>query len=129
MIKKMFKLLTSRMVVFAVLIVVQLAVFVLGMIFLAEYFSYVMIGLEVLSLLIVIYLVSKPGNPMYKIAWLIPILLVPVLGGLFYLMFGNRNISRKIRRYMEIIYLKAREVIENQPKQVSEELKKLDPIL
>ncbi|SCH01906.1 Cardiolipin synthase [uncultured Ruminococcus sp.] len=128
MIKKMFKLLTSRMVVFAVLIVVQLAVFVLGMIFLAEYFSYVMIGLEVLSLLIVIYLVSKPGNPMYKIAWLIPILLVPVLGGLFYLMFGNRNISRKIRRYMEIIYLKAREVIENQPKQVSEELKKLDPI-
>ena len=127
MLKKLFKILTSRLVVFGALIVLQLAVLVLGMVFLAGYYSYVMMFLELLSLIMVVYIISQPQNPMYKIAWLIPILAFPILGGFLYLLFGSRNISRKIRRYMEMVYNQARKVIDEQPKHVSEELRRIDP--
>ena len=127
MIRKIGKILTSRVVVFGVLIALQLALIAVGLGFLAGYFSYVMIFLQLLSLIVVIYLVSKPQNPMYKIAWLIPILLLPVFGGLFYLLFGKRNISRKIRRYMEMVSRDLRRMMDRQPKRAVEELRRLDP--
>ena len=127
MLKKLFKILTSRLVVFGALIVLQLAVLVLGMVFLSGDYSYFMMFLELLSLIMVVYIISQPQNPMYKIAWLIPILAFPILGGFLYLLFGSRNISRKIRRYMEMVYNQARKVIDEQPKHVSEELRRIDP--
>lgn len=42
-----------------------------------------------LSVIIVIWLVRKYDNPMYKITWMLVIVLLPLFGGLFYLFWGN----------------------------------------
>lgn len=50
--------------------------------------------LTVLSTIIVIWLVRKYDNPTYKITWIIVILLLPLFGGLFYLIWGNTPFNR-----------------------------------
>lgn len=48
----------------------------------------------VLSVIIVIWIVRKYDNPAYKIPWIILILLFPLFGGLFYLIWGNTPFNR-----------------------------------
>lgn len=38
-----------------------------------------------LALVLVIYIINKRENPAFMIAWIIPILVIPVFGALFYL--------------------------------------------
>ncbi len=96
--KKVWKFFTSRVFITGLLIAVQAAILVLSIAFLSNYFFYLYLGFSLLSIVIVIYIVVKRDNPMYKLAWVIPILLFPVFGGLLYLMFGKRNISPKMRK-------------------------------
>lgn len=113
--KKIIQFLTSRLFIFALLIVLQAAVLVLGILWLQELSFIFYIFCEVLSLIIVFSIVSKQDNPMYKIAWIIPIMMVPVLGGFFYLLFGKRNISPRIRRILEQLNVKNSDLhIQNQ---------------
>lgn len=42
-------------------------------------------------------LVSKVEKPAYKLAWIIPILIFPIFGGLFYLMVRQQEHAEKAR--------------------------------
>ena len=86
----------SKVVVIACLIIVQLIVLVLSVLFLQDYISWLYSALLTLSLTIVIWLVNKEENPSYKLAWVILIMAFPVFGGLFYLVFGNKNMPQKM---------------------------------
>ena len=46
-------------------------------------------ALTMLSVVIIIWLVRKYDNPMYKITWILVIVLLPLFGGLFYLVLGQ----------------------------------------
>lgn len=96
--KSIFSLLFSKVVIIACLIIVQLIFLVLSVIFLTDYISWLYGVLLILSLMIVIWLVGKDENPSYKLAWVILILVLPVFGGLFYLVFGNKSMPRKLVR-------------------------------
>ena len=54
-----------------------------------------------LSAVMALYIVRKDENPAYKISWIMIIGLVPLLGGLLYLLFGNKRPSRRMRRLVE----------------------------
>jgi len=41
----------------------------------------------------VFLILNGKSNPSYKIAWIIPILLFPIFGGLFYIFFGERSLA------------------------------------
>ena len=43
-------------------------------------------------------IINDKSNPAYKIAWLIPILLLPVFGGLIYILFGSDRTGRYMRK-------------------------------
>lgn len=100
--KKIFKLLFSRLFVISVLIGLQ--IFFLGAViyWLKDRSFYVYLFLQLLSLGIVLTIVSKPNNPMYKIAWIIPIMMVPLFGGFFYLIFGRRISDKRLKRIREL---------------------------
>ena len=51
-----------------------------------------------------LYIVNKRQNSSYKLAWIIPILVLPVLGILLYLFFSQRQLSRKMRRRAKEVY-------------------------
>ena len=42
-------------------------------------------GLSLFALLVVVIIINRPGNPAFKLAWMVPITIVPVFGALFYL--------------------------------------------
>lgn len=44
---------------------------------------------NILSVIIIIWIVRKYDNPSYKIPWIVLILLFPLFGGIFYLAWGN----------------------------------------
>lgn len=99
-ISKIIHILTSRLVVIGLLILVQLAWFCILFILLAQYASWINIGLTILSVLMELFIISKNGNPSYKLLWILLIGALPVLGGLLYLMFGDKRPSRRMRRQL-----------------------------
>lgn len=86
------------------LIAVQLGVLVFGYFYLANsgvfYFA-----LEIISALLVIYIQNSDSDPSFKIAWLIPILLVPAFGAFFYLFVhlqvGTKMTAKKLEKNIQ----------------------------
>ena len=99
--KKILRFITQRVVITALLIVLQ-ALLLFGFIWkLDNYFVYFYAGSVLLSLLITLGIINSKSNPAYKIAWLIPILLFPVFGGLVYLLFGSDRTGRYLRKKLQ----------------------------
>ena len=98
--KKIVRFLTQRVVLTALLILIQ-ALLLFGIIWkLNNYFIYFYAFSVLLSLLLTLRIINNKSNPAFKIAWLIPILLFPVLGGLVYLVFGSDRTGKYIRNKM-----------------------------
>ncbi|MBD1371667.1 cardiolipin synthase [Hazenella sp. IB182357] len=98
---KVIQFLLSRVVIVSLLIIIQL-MFLLVLIFgVSKYISVLYTILEVLSIMLVIVVVISNDNPSYKLAWTIVILILPIVGGLFYLLRGNNYIPKKQRRSLE----------------------------
>ena len=99
--KKILRFITQRVVITALLIVLQ-ALLLFGFIWkLDNYFVYFYAGSVLLSLLITLGIINSKSNPAYKIAWLIPILLFPAFGGLVYLLFGSDRTGRYLRKKLQ----------------------------
>ena len=103
---KILKFLFSRMVIVGFLILLQLVTLIYAIWELSESFVYLYVFFVALSVVVVIYIVSRNDNPSYKLAWTILVLLVPVFGGLFYLIFGGNKTSKKFRKKIELAYEK-----------------------
>lgn len=88
------RLLGDRRVVGVILLAIQLVIVMSGLSWISARWRWVPWILTVLSVIIVIWLVRKYDNPTYKITWIIVILLLPLFGGLFYLLWGNTPFNR-----------------------------------
>ena len=101
LIKLLKKLLQSRLLVFGLILAVELFWFLIFVTRLVNYSTAISIAFTGLSLLVVLWIINRDDNPAYKMAWIILIMAVPLLGGLFYLAVGHKQPSRKMRRKME----------------------------
>ncbi|MCF0147786.1 MAG: cardiolipin synthase [Clostridium sp.] len=101
---KLLKFLFSRMVIVGLLIIIQLGIVSFTIWRLSESFVYLYVLFTTISIFSVIYILSTKDNPSYKLAWVIPVLLLPVFGGFFYLIFGSRRTTKKFRERMINIY-------------------------
>ena len=72
--KNFFKVVFSRAVFTGAFIALQFAAVYLAITRFNEHFAIFYGVCLVLSAVVVVYLVSRDGNPAYKIAWIIPIL-------------------------------------------------------
>ena len=99
--KKLISMLTSRVVIIGFLIVLQLVWFVILFLRLTQYATWINITFVGLSLAIELYIINKSGNPSYKILWMLFIGTFPLLGGMMYLLFGDKRPSRRIRRQLQ----------------------------
>lgn len=108
--KKLGRILISRIGIVAVLVILQgicLCQLFFGM---AEYQTAVHVGLNLLSMLMVLYLVRKELTPAYKIAWILLCCMLPLLGGALYLLFGDKRPGLMMRRRMDRV--KQKHIIE-----------------
>jgi len=90
-----------RATVLAILIAAQLALLARTVWMTSRASAAIDAALWLLSLLVVLYIVRSETDPSYKLIWSIMILLVPVFGGLFFVLFGLQPSSRKLRRRIE----------------------------
>lgn len=101
--KRLLKILTSRLFIVAVLILLQLFLLLFALVELGTRQYWVSIAFKILSFLMVLCILPREDNPSYKISWIILIMAVPLVGGIFYLMFGmkrnSRHMARQIERY------------------------------
>lgn len=102
--RKFFRFLCSRVVIVGLMLAIQVGVLVFGIWKLSQYFLYLYASFWALSIFVVLWLINTRDNPSYKLAWAIPILLFPVFGGLFYLFFGGKRISGRLRRKIRKVY-------------------------
>ncbi len=95
------RLLADRRFVGGFLLTAQLIIVMFGVSLVSERWAWISPTLTVLSIIIVIWLVRKYDNPTYKITWIIVILMLPLFGGLFYLIWGNTpfNRARTMHKY------------------------------
>ena len=120
---KLLKIIFSRTIIFILLLCIQLAILFAYCIWMQEYMIYIYGGFTALAAFLTLYIINREDNPDYKLAWIIPILVFPVFGGLFYLFIkcqlGSRILHHKITERVKETrpYLK-------QKKEVLEKLKK-----
>lgn len=57
--------------------------------------------LAILSILFVLYLITKQGESTYNILWLMVLLTFPIPGTVLYLLFGNKRTTKPLRKKLE----------------------------
>ncbi len=90
----------NRVVITALLVLLQLGFFLLEILRWGNYYVEIAFVLRLLSFWAVVYIIWKPNNPAVKLAWIVPILIFPLLGGVLYLAFGHVLIPKKLRNSM-----------------------------
>lgn len=98
--KKTLNSILTRTLFIVLFVTLQAGVLVAIFLAFRKYFAYFYLFCILLTVLVTLYIVSSNTNPAYKIAWIIPIMLFPIFGGPFYLMFGQVRPSRKERQHM-----------------------------
>lgn len=105
------KFLFHRITFLAVAILIQLLVLI-GVILRFNNYFVLFYGVSILiSMISVLGIINNHINPAYKIAWIIPILLFPVFGGLFYIFFGGNKMGKRAKRKMKSIVNKTRKAL------------------
>ncbi len=72
---------------------------------LAPWATLISAALSVLSLIFVLYLITKQDESTYKILWLLVILTFPLPGALLYLIFGNKRTTKPLKKKLERVSL------------------------
>lgn len=88
------KILGDRRIMGALLILIQAILVIWGLGTLIDHIPWVSNLFNILSAVIIIWLIRKYDNPSYKIPWIVLILIFPLFGGIFYLAWGNTPFNR-----------------------------------
>ena len=119
------KILYGRFIMIILLLLLQLTIFSLFIFALDPYLKYFIGGSNILSILFIIYLANCKGKNEFKIAWLLPVIILPFFGISLYFLYKinwggyKLNTSIKNEELKSLPYLK--------PTSNSEEAKKLYP--
>ena len=119
--RNFLKMLFSRMAVVVLALALQVAALILMLVIFEDYVVFFYAFCLLISLLAVL-----KSNPGYKIAWLIPILLFPIFGGIFYLLFGGNRLGRRTRHRMQKVNEKMKQALPPDP-QLQTQLKAESP--
>ena len=102
--KKIGSILFHRTALVALFLLFQIGLLMVTIVRFSDYFIPIYLFCATVSLFVVLYIINKKGDPGYKIAWIIPIMLAPVFGGLVYLLCGASGLSKRDQKKMESIW-------------------------
>ena len=121
----------ARILYTMLFIIIQVAILVVVFLFFKDEFAYFYVICVLLSIAATMHILNDESTPEYKIAWLVPILLLPIFGGLLYIMFGNYRMGKdneklKSGLQKEIKYLvyNGNDVLEKLRKENKDSMKK-----
>ena len=95
--RKLFRLLSSRLFWFVLSMGLQFCLLVTGVFYLSNN-TYVFLFLLAMSLFTALFVATRDEAADYKLAWMLIIVVFPLAGGVLYLIFGKKKIGRKAIR-------------------------------
>lgn len=99
--KKIKKILLSRTFLFIILALLQIAFFVGLLVYFSSLAVSVYSVLTILSVLVIVLVMENDdANPAYRMMWMLIVVLLPVAGAAFYLLWGNRNVGRRMGKVL-----------------------------
>lgn len=102
---KFSRIIFGRTAFVVLFLLIQLAVLLGAFVWLDEHIFLVYGGFTLLSATVVIYILNKRQNPVYQLSWIIPILVFPLFGTLFYifleLQIGVRIIAKRLEKRIQ----------------------------
>ena len=113
--KKLLRLIFGRTTLGTLFLLIQILVLFAGFDWFREYLIYMYGGSAILSALILIYIISDEGNSTIKLSWVVPILVFPVFGTLFYLFLTLQPGTHRINRRIEEVGTKLRPYLLQDP--------------
>ena len=123
--KKFFKIIFGRTTMVVILLLLQVLLLLACFEWLSEYSTYIYGGFTLITAIIVLYIINKQGNPTFKLAWILPILVIPVFGTLFYL-FVQFQIGTRLINYRLTQIIKKTKGYLKQDDKIIEEVRKED---
>lgn len=125
-VKKIFTPGVIRAFALAFAALAQISVIVLSIIHFHPFIKNINLFLEIVAVILVLYLIESDINPVYKIPWIVVLLVVPVFGAVIYLIYGRAHYARReIRRATETSDI-CKEALASRP-YFNSDLKKLNP--
>ena len=112
----------GRMPVTLLLIAIQIFWLVAFGLWLSRYAAWIHSAFTLVTFAAVAYLILKDENLSYKLTWIVVIALLPLLGGMMYLLFGNKRPSRRMRKRLESVEAARRVLMEVQESGVTAEM-------
>lgn len=100
--KELLNIITHRLFIVVFILLIQIILLILFVTKFENYILYFYFLADVIGLLLLLKIINSSSNPSYKIAWIIPILTIPIFGTLFYLILGNNYNKGKNKRFKEI---------------------------
>ncbi len=94
---KLIRRILSRVVLVSLGIAIQLAWIFFTVFIASEYSTPISVFLNLVSVLAVLFIINREGNPQIKMAWIVPILVFPLFGGLIFLFSGGKRPKKKLR--------------------------------
>ncbi len=98
----MLKKLLSRTAITAVLILVQLVWIAALVLRLGDALPVLNYILRILSIIAILHVIKNDMDPSYKVSWVLFIALLPLFGGLMYVLFGNKRPTRVVRDKLNV---------------------------
>ncbi|MBR3347508.1 MAG: cardiolipin synthase [Solobacterium sp.] len=125
MLRKLIKILTSRIVVLALLLIVQVAFLFISLYRTALSYSLVPL-FDLLARILAIYVINKDEDSQYKIGWIFLILALPVLGSFLFLLCFGRKMPKRLANGTIRADARLRDLLKQDPETL-QNLKENDP--
>ena len=119
------RILFGRTGVIMLLLLLQLGILFMVFSRLQQHVIYVYWLFALLSALTAILIINRPGNPAFKLAWMVPITIFPVFGMLLYLFVEFQAGERLLNRRLQDVEQQMRKYVLQDP-DVFEELERTD---
>lgn len=103
--RPLFKLVFSRFMFTIIMVLVQIVTLFAGFTWLSGNMHFVLTAASILGGVLIIYIINKEDNPAFKMAWILPICILPVFGALLYLMVvlnpGGLGLRKRVQEIKE----------------------------
>lgn len=101
--RKVLTALFSRIGIFILSILLQIVILIALILSLSQHGIWVYLLFNLFSLWTILFVVAQQDNPIYKLAWVIPIALFPVYGWFLYLVIQRSSMTKKQKRLIREI--------------------------
>lgn len=103
----------NRFTIIVILCFLQVLLFAQILLHWSNFYVAISECFKLISILVVYYLIYKQENPSVKLAWIVPILLFPILGGITFILFGHTLIPNKMKMNMHLTEETVKKAYEN----------------